>query len=345
MGQRAEIDQHPDLGDAQVRQHSDPLDRLLRPAHQDAPGKIGFEGEGELPGVPLLVALVGHGIGGSAGGFEPGGGIFAHRAMDRRFEHGVIVPGEEMGVVDAADFVVLDPPAGLPQGVPVPADALDRDIVVDMVGDVEKVVALPRRPFEALRRQQAGDPDRRVRLLVYRRKNRKAVHRGPEPAVEFERRLAPRLADQVDPFLDPLAALLHRHPEGVELVADEAATDAEIEASLRKLVESGRLFRHPNRVVQRQDRRPGTQPDPFGPRREEGEKRVVRRQQTAMADEVVLHHPCVIDADPVGVDDLLDHVVVMGMGVAGLGQVGRQEKQAEFHSRLSRGNDCGGWTI
>ena len=83
-----------------------------------------------------------------------------------------------------------------------------------------------------------------------------------------------------------------------------------------ELVERGGLLGHPHRVVQRQDRRPGAEADSLGPPREEGEEGVVRRQQPAVADEVVLDHPGVVDADPVGVDDLLHHVVVMGMGVA-----------------------------
>ena len=206
-------------------------------------------------------------------------------------------------------------------------------------------MTLPGGPFEALGRQQAGDPDRRVGLLIDGRKDRKAGHGGPKPALELQRRFGPRLADQGHALLDPLPTLLHRHAEGIELVADEAASDAEVEPSPGELVERGSLFRHPNGVVQRQDRGPGAEADALGPPREIGEKRVVRRQQTAVPDEMVLHHPRVIDADPVGVDDLLDHVVVMGMGVAGLGEICRQVEQAEFHLRLLRAGKRGVRTV
>jgi hypothetical protein len=59
-----------------------------------------------------------------------------------------------MRVVDAADLVVLDAAAVLAQRLAVPADALDRDRMVDVIGDVEEVVALLRRPLEAFGRQE-----------------------------------------------------------------------------------------------------------------------------------------------------------------------------------------------
>ena len=42
-------------------------------------------------------------------------------------------------MVDATDLVILDPAALPAQGVAVPADALDRDRVIDMIGDVEEL--------------------------------------------------------------------------------------------------------------------------------------------------------------------------------------------------------------
>ena len=164
-------------------------------------------------------------------------------------------------MVDAADLVVLDAAAMLAQRVAVPADALDRDRMVDVIGDVEQVVALLRRPFEALGREQARHPDRRVRLLVDRRQHRQARHRRPELALEFQRRVGPGLLDELDALLDALAAVLHVDAEGIELVADETAPDAEIEPALRQLVQGRGLLRHPHRIVERQHRGAGAEPD------------------------------------------------------------------------------------
>ena len=203
--------------------------------------------------------------------------------------------------------------------------------MVDVIGDVEQVVALLRGPLEAFRRQQAGDPDRRVRLLVDRRQDRQPRHRRPELALELQRRAGPGLLDEFDAFLDPLAAFLHVDAEGVEFVADEAAPDAEIEPALRQLVQGGGLLGHPHRIVERQHRGAGAEPDALGARRQIGQERVVGREQATVADEVMLDDPGVVDADAVGEFDLLDDAAVVGLRVAHRRQVGRQIEQSEFH--------------
>ena len=114
---------------------------------------------------------------------------------------------------------------------------------------------------------------------------------------------------ELDAFLDPLAAVLHVDAESVELVADEAAADAEIEAALRELVERRGLFRHPDRIVERQHRGAGAEPDALGARRQIGQEGVIGGKQPAMAHEMMLDDPDIVDADPVGEFDLLDDVV------------------------------------
>ncbi len=185
LGQRPEVDQHPDLRDADIAQHADALDRLLRAAHQHAAGEVRLEREPALPRVALLVALVGGGVGRLARGFEAGRGVLAHRLVHGLLQLLVVVLREEMRVIDAADLMVLDATAMLTQGVAVPADALDRDGMIDVIGDVEKVVAFLRRPFEAFGREQARHPDRRMRLLIDRWQDRQAGHRRAERALEF----------------------------------------------------------------------------------------------------------------------------------------------------------------
>ena len=137
--------------------------------------------------------------------------------MDGGFENCVIALGKEMGVIDTADLVILDPPPGFDQRIAVPADAFDCLIVIDVIGDIEQVIALVRRPLEALRRQKTGDSDGQI------------GHLGAEKAFEFERWFGPGLLDQIHAFFDPFAAFLHLDPEGIELIADEPTPDAEIE--------------------------------------------------------------------------------------------------------------------
>src|SRR6202035_2367162 len=104
----------------------------------------------------------------------------------------------KMGVIDATDFVIRDAATEFLQGVAIPADTLGGDRMIDVVGDIEQVVTLLRRPFETLRRHQAGDPDRRMRFLVDRRQQRQAGERrggiyflfswwgGPGPACHLD---------------------------------------------------------------------------------------------------------------------------------------------------------------
>ena len=141
----------------------------LRAAHDDAAGKIGVEAEIALAGLAALVAFIGGRIGRLARGLEAGCGVFAHRLVDDLLQLRVVVAVEEMGVIDAADLVILNPAPAFPQRAAIPADALDRHRMIDVIGDIEQVVALLRRPFETFRRHQAGDPDRRMRFLVDRR--------------------------------------------------------------------------------------------------------------------------------------------------------------------------------
>jgi hypothetical protein len=109
-----------------------------------------------------------------------------------------------------------------------------------------------------------------VRLLEDRRKYGKSRHRRSELAVEFQRRIGPRLLDEGNAFLDPFAAVLHVDAEGVKLITDEAAPHAEIEAAARQLVQGRCLLGHPHRIVERQHRGAGAEPDALGARRQVG---------------------------------------------------------------------------
>ena len=172
-----------------------------------------------------------------------------------------------------------------------------------------------------------------MRLLVDRRQQRQAGERRAEFAFEFHGRAGPGLLDQLDAFLDPLAAVLHVDAENVELVADKTAADAEIEAALRQLIERRRLFGHPHRIVERQHGGAGAEPDALGAGGEIGQERVVGGKQPAVADEVMLDDPGVIDADLVGEFDLLDDAAIVGLRIAHIRQVGGKVEQSELHRR------------
>ncbi len=132
------------------------------------------------------------------------------------------------------------------------------------------------------------------------------------------------MLEQRDAFLDALAAFLHVDAEGLELVTDEAATDAEIEPALRQLVERRGLFRHPHWIVERQHGGAGAEPDALGARREIGEEGVVGGEQPAVAHEMVLDDPGIVDAHAVRELDLLDDAAVMGLRVTDGRHVGGQ---------------------
>src|ERR1700719_1040020 len=102
----------------------DALDRLLRPAQDKAAGKIGVEAKIALTGLAALVALIRGRIGRLARGFKASGGVFAHRLVHDLLQLGVVVAVEEMGVIDAADFVIRNAAAVFLQGAAIPADAL-----------------------------------------------------------------------------------------------------------------------------------------------------------------------------------------------------------------------------
>src|ERR1051325_10779648 len=107
-----------------------------------------------------------------------------------------------------------------------------------------------------------------MRLLVDRWEQGHAGERRPETALELPRRPGPGLLAQPNALLDALAALLHVDAEDIELVADEAAADAEVKPALRELVERRGLLGDPDRIVERQHGRASAEPDALGARRE-----------------------------------------------------------------------------
>jgi hypothetical protein len=52
-----------------------------------------------------------------------------------------------------------------------------------------------------------------------------------------------------------------------------------------------------------------------------------------VADEVVLHDPGIVDADPIGEFDLFDDAAIMGLRVAQSWQIGWKIEQPKFHRK------------
>ncbi len=175
-----------------------------------------------------------------------------------------------------------------------------------------------------------------MRLLIDARQDRDVVDRRTEAALPGERRLGPGAPDEIDALGDAVVRFAHVDAERVELVAQETAADAPIEAPLRELVERRSHLGDPHGIVQRQHRRARAEPDAARLGREIREEREIPRAQPAMPHEVMLDHPRVLDADLVGEQHLFDDIVEMRRHVARVGQVGRQIEQSELHGAQRR---------
>src|SRR5262245_39770488 len=153
--------------------------------------------------------------------------------MDDLLQQVVVVRCQEMRMVYAANFMVFDAAAMRAEGVDIPADAFDGDGGFHMVGDVEEVVALLSCPRKAFGREEARDPDRGVRMLVDRGEDGEVRHRWPKLTGILQGRIGPGTFDEINPLLNACTAFLHVNAEGIKLVAQEAASDTEIESPLR----------------------------------------------------------------------------------------------------------------
>ena len=122
--------------------------------------------------------------------------------------------------------------------------------------------------------------------------------RRRELVLDFQRRTGPGLLDELDAFLDPLAAVFHLDAEGIELVHDRSRGRGQNRAGLATADQSGGLLRHPHRIVERQNRGAELHPDALGARHQVGrEHRPLAEEQAAVAHEMVLDQPDIVDPD------------------------------------------------
>jgi hypothetical protein len=83
-------------------------------------------------------------------------------------------------------------------------------------------------------------------------------------ALEREGLAGPGADDEIERFVEPLAALRHRHRISLVVKRRGAAADAEFEPPVAQEIDDRRLFRDLDRVVERQKRHRRAKPDPGG---------------------------------------------------------------------------------
>ena len=130
--------------------------------------------------------------------------------------------------------------------------ALLADVGVRGVRILEDVVALLGRAPDRVRRGR-GQPHRRVGRLQRLGQDLDAVV-APELALVATALVPPGGQHDLDALAEAVGALLHRHAEGLELDAVEAAAGAPVHAAAREDVDHGDLLGEPQRVVERGQR-------------------------------------------------------------------------------------------
>src|SRR6266542_3513741 len=133
-----------------------------------------------------------------------------------------------------------------------------------------------------------------------------------EGPVEAELLLGPQAPDRLDALLEAWPALPHRRLERLELVGQEGAGEADVQAAVREVVEHGELARQLDRVVERRDDRPGDQPHPPGPLGGGGQEGDRVRAVAAPRGEIVLDRLDVAVAELLGLLAKLEALVVEG---------------------------------
>src|SRR5690349_3414206 len=236
------------------------------------------------------------------------------------------------------------------QRIVAPADPLaflaeDRDALDDLVGlrqlVEQQIVALARGTPDAVV-AAGGKPQRRVRALQGLGLDHDvlvvpALAMMAEAAPILVIGCRPRLADDLHRLVEPIGRLGDRDAEAVELGLAVAFAVAEVDAAAAQQVERRRLLGDQHRIVPRQHHHRGAEPDMTRARGEIGEHRH-RRRHLALAGEVVLDHEQVLEAQPVGLGDVLDEALVaLAVLEADTALGARAAEQAELHETSPNG--------
>ena len=143
--------------------------------------------------------------------------------------------------------------------------------------------------------------------------------------------LGPQFSDDLDALDEPAHALLHRHAEGGKFFRPIAEPDAEQEFAAARDVEKRADLGELDRIVQRQQRDVGAEPEPFRFRRDAREQRELRKIMKAR-HEMVLAGPDRIEAERADELHLLDRLRESPGGIVAFPML-RVEIDAELHGR------------
>ena len=239
--------------------------------------------------------------------------FFKHLPAGRDRPFAFLVVVDDLQAPSDADRHRVPDPAG-----PLAFLAEGGDAVDDQAGrgDLieQQVVAIARGAADRLRAAGA-EPERRMRLLDRARLDDDIVVAPALALIGEPAGRGPRLADYFHRLVEALGRLLGRDAEAGKFVRAITFADAEIEPPVRQEIEGRGLLGDEDRVVPRQDDDGGAEPDALGPRRQIGEH-AHRRRHLAKPGEMVLDQKDARKAEPLGLDDIIDKVVI-GRAVAG----------------------------
>jgi len=131
---------------------------------------------------------------------------------------------------------------------------------------------------------------------------------------------APEAAHDLEPFLEDLLIVFEIDPERRVLAPVVTPAGRKIDAPVAEEIERRPLFGDPDRVMQREDRDGGGEPDSRGASGEVGQHEVGTREHAERA-EVMLPDPGRVQADLFGIQRLVEDVCDERIRIAGVVQV------------------------
>ena len=155
---------------------------------------------------------------------------------------------------------------------------------------------------------RARHPQRRVRLL---QRLGDHVARGEIEilAVELPALLGEHRHDGLDRLFPAVALVAHLHAERMELGRSRRLAHAELDAAAGQEIERGHLLRDAMRLVGRELDDAVAEADALGALAGRAEKNFRRRGVRVLLEEVMLHFPRIVVAQPVGELDLRQRVL------------------------------------
>ena len=208
-------------------------------------------------------------------------------------------------------------------------DALDDQIGgSDLVE--QQIVAVARRASDRFGAAGA-EPERGMRRLDRVRLDHHVVEMPALTMMGKPALARPRLADHAHRLVEPLGRLLGRDAEPGEFVSPIAFADPEIEPPVRQQVEGRGLLGDQDRVVPGQHHDRGAEPNALGARGQIGEQ-AHRRRHLAKAGEMVLDQKNARKTEFLGLDDIIDEVVIGGAVARRAAACARPAEKPELHA-------------